>query len=87
MRISPDIKDKFRKFRKNKRSYYSLIALLVLFAMTLPAELVFNDRPVMMSVEGKWFFPHCINHLIVWCTLLPHKSHMICLIMNWYSDV
>ncbi len=57
MRISPDLKDKFRKFRKNKRSYYSLMVLLVLFAMTLPAELVFNDRPLMMSVEGKWFFP------------------------------
>jgi microcin C transport system permease protein len=57
MRISPDLKDKLRKFRKSKRSYYSFIAVTALFVLTLPAELMFNDRPLVLSIDGSWYFP------------------------------
>ena len=57
MRLSPEVIDKVRKFKKNRRAYYSLRILTLLFLLTLPAELVFNNRPIVMRVDGKWFVP------------------------------
>jgi len=57
MIISPEFRDRLRKFRKNKRAFRSFIILCVLFAATLPAELLFNDRPIAMRIDGAWYFP------------------------------
>jgi microcin C transport system permease protein len=57
MIISPELRDKARKFKKNKRAYRSLIILCILFAVTLPAELLFNDRPIVMRIDKAWYFP------------------------------
>ena len=57
MIISPELRDKAHKFKKNKRAYRSLIILCTLFAATLPAELLFNDRPIVMRIDGAWYFP------------------------------
>ena len=57
MNLSPDIRDKLRKFRKNKRGYYSVLILGILFLLTLPAELIFNDKPIVLRIDGKFFFP------------------------------
>ncbi len=57
MTLSPDIRDKFRKFRKNRRGYYSVLILGILFLLSLPAELVFNDKPIVLRIDGKLFFP------------------------------
>ncbi len=55
--LSPDFSDKIRKFRKNKRGYYSLIILIILFFLSLPAELVFNDKPIILRIDGETFLP------------------------------
>lgn len=55
--FSPETIEKIAKFRKIKRAYYSLIFLVILFCVSLPAELVFNDRPLAMKVDQKWYFP------------------------------
>ena len=57
MIISPELRDKARKFKKNKRAYRSLLILGMLFAATLPAELLFNDRPIVMRIDSAWYFP------------------------------
>ncbi len=57
MKLSPDIQDKIKKFRKNKRAFYSLLILTGLFLCTLPAEFIFNDKPLVMTINGKIFFP------------------------------
>ncbi len=57
MILGPEFRDKLRKFRKNRRAYASLRILSLLFLLTLPAELVFNDRPIVMRLDGHWFFP------------------------------
>jgi microcin C transport system permease protein len=57
MRLSPEVLDKVRKFKKNRRAYNSLRVLTFLFLLTLPAELLFNNRPIVMRVDGHWFFP------------------------------
>src|SRR5210317_1794173 len=55
--LSPEFKAKVHKFRRNKRAFYSLIILTAIFLFTLPAELLFNDRPIVMRVDGNFFFP------------------------------
>lgn len=55
--INPEFRSRCRKFRKNRYSYYSLIVLGVLFVLTLPAELIFNDKPLIISVDGRWYYP------------------------------
>ena len=56
MKLSPEIKYKWSKFKKQKRAYYSLLVLLILFICSLPAELLFNDKPLILNIEGKYFF-------------------------------
>ena len=55
--FSPEFRDKVRKFKKNRRAYWSLRILTLLFVLTLPAELFFNDRPIVMILDGNWYFP------------------------------
>ncbi len=57
MQFSPEVLDKVRKFKKNRLAYNSLRILTFLFLLTLPAELFFNNRPIVMRVDGHWFFP------------------------------
>jgi microcin C transport system permease protein len=47
----------WRRFRANRLGYGSLIALAILFAVSLFAELLSNDRPLVVRYEGKWYFP------------------------------
>ena len=40
---------RLRNFRRNKRAFWSLIIFSVLFVASLFAELIANDRPIMVS--------------------------------------
>jgi len=55
--FDPETKAKFAKFRKNRIAYRSLQVLALVFILSLPAELLFNDKPIVMRIDGKWFFP------------------------------
>ncbi|CAN5407809.1 ABC transporter permease [soil metagenome] len=45
------------RFRKNPRGYWSLVILAVLIAISLIAELVSNDKPLIASFNGELVFP------------------------------
>ena len=55
--LSPKLRQGFRRFRNQKRAYYSLIILLVIFLATLPAELICNSEPIAVRINGDWYFP------------------------------
>lgn len=44
-------------FRAHKLGYYSLLIFLALYAASLGAELISNDRPLIVLYEGKFYFP------------------------------
>ncbi|MBM9513141.1 ABC transporter permease [Desulfogranum marinum] len=48
---------RWRLFRKNKRGYYSLILFLLLFVASLFAEVLSNDKPLLVHYEEQWYFP------------------------------
>jgi len=47
----------WRRFRRNRLGYWSLIAFCVLVVVSLFAELVSNDRPLVVRYEGQTYFP------------------------------
>ena len=47
----------WRRFRANRLGYVSLILFLVLFGLSLIAEVLSNDKPLVVRYEGRWYFP------------------------------
>jgi microcin C transport system permease protein len=55
--MTPVLRRRLQNFRANRRGWVSLWLFAILFVLTLGAEFVANDRPIVARVEGKWFFP------------------------------
>lgn len=53
---------RWRNFRSNKRAYWSLILFSVLYILSLGAELIANDRPLIVSYRGESYFPFLAFH-------------------------
>src|SRR5215813_5597022 len=47
----------WRRFKANRLGYFSLIVFAVLFGLSLLAEVLSNDRPLVVRYDGHWFFP------------------------------
>ncbi|OGQ88987.1 MAG: peptide ABC transporter permease [Deltaproteobacteria bacterium RIFOXYD12_FULL_56_24] len=48
---------RWRRFKANKRGYYSLILFSLCFLFSLGAELLSNDKPLLVSYQGSLYFP------------------------------
>ena len=55
--MSPLTRRRLHNFRANRRGYWSLWIFLVLFGISLFAELIANDRPLVVRFEGRFYFP------------------------------
>ncbi len=56
-RISPINRRRWHNFKSNRRGYWSLWIFLVLFVVTLFAELIANDKPLLISYDGSFYAP------------------------------
>ena len=45
------------RFRKHRMGFFSLVAFVVLFVMSLGAEFLSNDRPLLVRYDGRWYSP------------------------------
>ena len=45
------------RFAANRRGFWSLWIFLVLFGLSLFAEFIANDRPLIVSYDGHWYCP------------------------------
>ncbi len=57
MALSPINRRRLYLFRSNRRGYYSLWIFCALFFISLFAELVANDRPLLLGYEGELYVP------------------------------
>ncbi len=57
MQLSPLTRRRLAIFRAHRRGLWSLRIFAVIFVVTLFAEFVANDRPLMIRFEGHWYFP------------------------------
>jgi microcin C transport system permease protein len=56
-RLSPLTRKRWQQFRGNRRAWGSLTALALLYALSLGAELLCNDQPLVLRIDGRIFFP------------------------------
>lgn len=57
IRISPSTRKALYRFRSIKRGYWSAIILAALLCLSLFAELLANNRAIVVSYEGELYFP------------------------------
>jgi len=60
--LSPLNKRRWENFRANKRGFWSLIVFLCLFVLSLYAEFLANDRPIVLSYKGEILFPVLVDY-------------------------
>ncbi|MBB3655800.1 microcin C transport system permease protein [Rhizobium sp. BK650] len=60
--LSPTNIRRWRNFKANRRGYWSLWLFLILFVLSLFAEFIANDRPIVASYKGEILFPVIINY-------------------------
>ena len=49
--------EKWRKFKASKRGFYAFWMFLTVFFVSLGAEFVANDKPLVVYFDGQWYFP------------------------------
>jgi microcin C transport system permease protein len=57
MKLSPIAQRRLQLFKAHKRGWWSLWIFLVLFVITLGAELIANDKPLVVSYDNELYFP------------------------------
>ena len=60
--LSPLNRRRLVNFRRNRRAYVSLVLFLLLFVLTLFAEFVTGDRPLVAQYKGELIFPVVIDY-------------------------
>lgn len=55
--IRPITSRRIQNFRKNKRGYWSFWIFLLLLLLSLPAEFIANDKPLLVRFEGSFYVP------------------------------
>ena len=57
MKLSPLNQRRWRNFRRNKRAFWSLVLFSVIFTVTLFAEFIANDQPILVKYDGGYYMP------------------------------
>lgn len=57
LRVTPLNRRRWENFRRNRRGYWSTVLFLVVFVLSLFAEVIANDRPLVVSYQGELKFP------------------------------
>ena len=59
---SPLNRRRWENFKANRRGYWSFWIFSVLFVVTLFAELIANDRPLLIRYDGHLYWPAFVNY-------------------------
>ena len=57
IRLSPLDRRRLRNFRGNRRAFVSGWIFLAIFLLTLPAEFIANDKPLLIHFDDGWYVP------------------------------
>jgi microcin C transport system permease protein len=61
-RLSPLTQRRWRNFKANRRGYWSLRVIMVLIVISLFAEIIANDAPLVLNYEGQFYFPTLVTY-------------------------
>jgi microcin C transport system permease protein len=62
VKLSPLNQRRLRSFRANRRGAWSFWIFMVLFILSLFAEFLANDRPIVANYKGEWLFPVLVDY-------------------------
>jgi microcin C transport system permease protein len=62
LKLSPINRRRWHNFKSNRRGYWSLIAFLTLFVLTLFAEFIANDKPILLVYKGELLSPVLVDY-------------------------
>jgi microcin C transport system permease protein len=62
MRLSPLNRRRLANFRANRRGHASLWIFIALFVLTMFAELIANDRPLLVRFDGAFYVPVLVDY-------------------------
>ncbi len=60
--LTPINRRRWQNFKANRRGFWSLWIFAVLFLLSMFAELIANDKPIVASYKGEILFPVLINY-------------------------
>jgi microcin C transport system permease protein len=55
--LSPINQRRWSNFKSNRRGWWSFWLFLILFILSLFAEVIANDKPFLVSYDGRFYFP------------------------------
>ena len=55
--LSPLNQRRLRNFRRNSRAFWSLIIFIIVFGISLFAEFIANDKPILVKYDGGYHMP------------------------------
>ena len=55
--LSPINKRRWRNFKRNRRAFWSLWIFAILFGLSLFAEFIANDKPILVKYQGSYYTP------------------------------
>lgn len=62
LKLNPLNQRRWKNFKQNLRGYISLWIFGILFVMTLLAEMVANDKPLLLWYDGSLYFPAFVTY-------------------------
>ena len=62
MRLSPLNRRRLANLRANRRGFWSLWIFTALLLITLFAELIANDKPLLVRYDGHFYFPVVVSY-------------------------
>jgi microcin C transport system permease protein len=62
IKLSPLNRRRFQNFKANRRGYWSFWIFLVLFVLSLFAEFLANDKPILISYKGELLSPVLVDY-------------------------
>lgn len=60
--LSPLNRRRWQNFKANRRGYWSFWIFLILFFVSLFAEFIANDKPLLLKYDGGYYFPVLITY-------------------------
>lgn len=56
-RLSPIMAARLRRFKAHRLGYFSFILFMIIFVLSLGAELIANEKPLVVSFQDSLYFP------------------------------
>ncbi|MEG3640262.1 ABC transporter permease [Magnetococcus sp. PR-3] len=59
---TPYMRQRWLRFKQHRRGYWSLWIFLILFSLSLGAELISNDKPLLVYYQGQYYSPVFVSY-------------------------